>query len=956
MNASADFSHERLVRVFVSSTFNDMGEERYELLTRVWPELRRLCRENHVEFVEVDMRWGISEEQNNRKETLKLCLEEIDRSRPFFIGLLGERYGWVPEADTFAADLEEEQPWVGSLRDRSVTELEILHGVLNKPEMASRAFFYFRDRAYAQDCGSSFLAKDEAAARKQAALKEHIRSVCAANGIPLREDYADPRALGRLVIADLRAAIEAEFPREEVADPLAREEREHEAFADVRRRTYIGREDYYDALDRHTVGDGEPLVVLGALGGGKSALLANWLARWRERHPTDFVFQHYIGSTPDSADHWQLIARLVTEIRQWTDDPDEILRDREGLLRDFPLWLAKARIKAEHDGVRCVVVIDALNGVQDDARRLGWLPSDCFTGPLRLIVSTLSGETLDALRPRGWASLQVDPLTEGERRQLIGDYLARFSKKLGARHLDRLASARAAANPLYLKTLLDELRVTGTHDRLDERLTGYLAAPDMPGLLREVLARYQRDYDRDRPALTAEALGLIWASRRGLTEAELLHLLRSTDQPMLPVAVWSPLRAALESSLVNRRGTLTLAHDFLRQAVGSMFAADAKKRRALRLRLADYFEAQPVYARACDELPWLLRAAGERDRLRACLLDIDRFRVIHERDREKLMGYWVWLQEEQTMGQAYLGSFDRWSSAQGRLEHDVGLAAHLLGHFLLVAARHGEAEQLIRLALDVSRRSRGSRDPAVATVLDNLAILLRETGRALEAEQCLQEALDIAEHHFGPEHLSVGTVLNNIVELLNNTGRSAEAEPPMRRALAIFEKHLGENDPHVATAHNGLGEVFRRTDRPTEAEDRFRRALEIDNRVLGAEHPRVARDLNNLALLRKAEGRFSEAETYYRQALKVDEATFGPYHLEVATDLNNLAMLLRDAFRLEEAEPLMRRALQILRRFSRAANHPHPSLARTTDRYAAMLRSMGKEREKIRTILRELAL
>jgi 5-enolpyruvylshikimate-3-phosphate synthase len=39
-------------------------------------------------------------------ETLKRCLDEIRACRPFFIGLLGERYGWVPGGDAFTADVE----------------------------------------------------------------------------------------------------------------------------------------------------------------------------------------------------------------------------------------------------------------------------------------------------------------------------------------------------------------------------------------------------------------------------------------------------------------------------------------------------------------------------------------------------------------------------------------------------------------------------------------------------------------------------------------------------------------------------------------------------------------------------------------------------------------------------------------------------------------------------------
>ena len=231
----------RRIRVFVSSTFRDMVEERDELMTHAWPELRRFCREREVELVEVDLRWGISEEQSTRRETLKLCLDEIHACRPFFIGLLGERYGWVPSTDAFTADLKEEQPWLKDIQGKSVTELEILHGVLRNPEMMDRAFFYFRDPAYSQTRGADFLSEDQATAERQAELKRRIRAACEKNNIALRENYPDPRALAALVVEDLKAAIDQKFTKESIPDPLTREERDHEAFAEIRRRTYIGR-------------------------------------------------------------------------------------------------------------------------------------------------------------------------------------------------------------------------------------------------------------------------------------------------------------------------------------------------------------------------------------------------------------------------------------------------------------------------------------------------------------------------------------------------------------------------------------------------------------------------------------------------------------------------------------------------------------------------------------------
>jgi len=866
----------RVIRVFVSSTFRDMVEERNELMTQAWPELRRLCRERQVELLEVDLRWGISEEQSTRKETLKLCLDEIRLCRPFFIGLLGERYGWTPGADAFTADLQEEQPWLRDLEGKSVTELEILHGVLNNPEMAGRSFFYFRDPAYAQARGADFQAEDARSAEKQKALKEAIRQTCAAKQIPLREDYPNPEALAALVVEDLKPAIAAQFPTSEIPDPLSREARDHEAFAEIRRRTYIGRPDYFERLDRHAASDGGPLVLLGDSGSGKSALLANWLDHWRQGYPQDFIFQHYIGSTPDSADHWRLMARLIAEIKGWSGDPEEPPRSHDDLLKDFPVWLAKARSKAEHDGVRCILVLDALNQLEDrdHARLLGWLPSHPFSGALRLIVSTLPvrppeddpqqvvDDPLPVVAERGWESLRVEPLTPPERYRMIARYLKRFGKKLNKDRLRRLATAPAAANPLYIKILLDELRVTGTHERLDERLGAYLAAPDIPALLEQVLARYQRDYERDRPGLVGEALGLLWAARRGLAETEILRLLRPPGLPQLPLATWSPLRAALEEALVDRGGVLNFAHDFLRAAVEAAFVPNKRRRDELRLRLADDFERQPISARTCDELPWLLHQAKAGDRLRACLLDVDRFLEILARDQEELRRYWVDLGEERTMGGPYTASFEKWSEHARPDENRIAYAANELAYFLRAAALHAEAEPLYRRALAMDEQSYGPEHPNVASDLNNLAQLLQATNRLAEAEPLMRRALAIDEQSYGPQHPNVARDLNNLAALLQATNRLAEAEPLLRRALAIHEQSYGPEHPEVATDLNNLVTLYYATTRLAEAEPLLRRALEIllkFTRSTGHPHPHLQTFVNNYAALMQAMGR-SEAQ------------------------------------------------------------------------------------------------
>ena len=80
----------RVIRVFISSTFRDMQAERDHLVTVIFPQLRRLCEARGVTWGEVDLRWGVTDEEAAEGKVLPICLEEIRRCRPYFIGLLGE--------------------------------------------------------------------------------------------------------------------------------------------------------------------------------------------------------------------------------------------------------------------------------------------------------------------------------------------------------------------------------------------------------------------------------------------------------------------------------------------------------------------------------------------------------------------------------------------------------------------------------------------------------------------------------------------------------------------------------------------------------------------------------------------------------------------------------------------------------------------------------------------------
>ena len=271
----------------------------------------------------------------------------------------------------------------------------------------------------------------------------------------------------------------------------------------------------------------------------------------------------------------------------------------------------------------------------------------------------------------------------------------------------------------------------------------------------------------------------------------------------------------------------------------------------------------------------------------------------------------------------------------------IAWASNELAQLLQRTNRLGEAEILLRRALEINVTTFGEQHPTVAIGLNNLAQVLHDTNRIEEAEPLMRRALEISKAAFGEQHPTVATRLNNLATLLQRTNRLGEAEPLMRQALEIDVAAFGEQHPTVATDLNNLAMLLQRTNRLGEAEPLMRQALEIDVAAFGEQHPTVARDLNNLATLLQRTNRLGEAEPLMRQALEIDVAAFGEQHPTVATDLNNLAMLLQDTNRIEEAEPLMRRSLEIFDTFSRQTGHEHPHFQQTNENYQALQRATG---------------
>lgn len=728
----------RGVRVFVSSTFRDMAAERDELVKRVFPALRHRCEERGATWSEVDLRWGVTDEQAAEGDVLPICLREIELSRPFFIGLLGERYGWIPPE--LPEDLVRQHTWLAPLQGRSVTELEMLYGVLEDAAREGDAFFYLRDPAWLDqvpDADRADYVDDHPDARALlAALKERVRS----SGLPVRV-YESPTHLAELVAADFASVIDRRFPEGDSLDPLDSETREHAAYAATRFDVWVGRDADLDRLDALAADPSSPpLVVSGPSGTGKSALVANWLRRLTTREPERQIVAHYAGASPQSAEWPALATHVIQSLDRALSLGITPPKDPAQLPDALARTLATAGARATHP---VVVVLDGLDQVVIPRGHLPlhWLPDASPPGVV-LVVTAKPSPALDELTERRWARHDLDALPADHVRTLARRYLATYAKALSDAQLDRICAAPQASNALFLLVLLDELRHHGDHFTLDAAINRLLSAATIDDLFESVLGRWEQDYERATPDLVRRAFTLLRAGRRGLEESELLRLLGEGDAP-LPRAHWSPLFLAAERTLILRDGRLTLAHDYLRQAVDDRYLAGAPTRDGLPRRgsplcavhdqLADFFADAPLSPRVLAEYPWQLVGAHRWRELRDWLVREDVALLSWDQDETllSLRRLWALLEEHSDHRMATeLPALPPTTSHRHR-----GIAAGLLQ-----LAGHYEAT----LALQRSLRQTADTPRDVAVCLATCGAVLAVLARDEESRAALDEAEPIA--------------------------------------------------------------------------------------------------------------------------------------------------------------------------------------------------------------------
>lgn len=444
------------------------------------------------------------------------------------------------------------------------------------------------------------------------------------------EPYLDE--VCRRVEGFLRERVEAE--RTVAGEPSDREiEGESQsAFMRERGESLIGRElELERILEYLTHSEGNlPLIVRGAGGSGKSALLAKVAAI-----SDGTVGFRFIGASPHSGAVRGLLEDLIPEIAARLGLPVPPIPE-DGGLKGLAGTLWGLFDSAEDPGPHGLI-LDAIDQLVDagPSEYADVLPRSLPPG-LRLVISVASGpesDRLTALYPEA-PTLDLPPLSAPDCASMLDSSLAGRTLTPDQR-ASLVRTAAAGGRPLWIALAAPTAR----------RLRSWDPPPALPGDVTDLASFALSELARRHgPVITDRALRYIRLSRFGLSESEIQDVLwadpevrgefeatRNKDQPevdCLPPVLWSRLYEDLEPYLSEHWMDGQLLYRYFHRIVGEAAGRmDDEERRMLHGRLADWFGAQPLYTgekpngrRLMEEIYHLTRA-GRVEAARTRLTD-----------------------------------------------------------------------------------------------------------------------------------------------------------------------------------------------------------------------------------------------------------------------------------------------------------------------------------------------
>lgn len=557
----------RVIRVFLSSTFADLDSERTYLARQVFPRLRRELMKYNITLMDIDLRWGITEDEAKSGKTVKLCLEQIENTKPFFIGILGNRYGWVPDKEYL-----EDIPLSENDRGKSVTEIEIRHGALDLPENSDAAFFI---KNTDEDFGEEDYKKNKLSDLKgqlddSPYPVSHFQSVEELGDLVEEAVMSWVRKYYDLDTLDRKGLIAAEQNHMlgEYLDGFVTCEA-YEQIID----SFIS--DYKKDNNNHIL----PLMATG--GSGKRAFAAYAAAQLKERGLARNIVQYYFEDNCGEQGIEDAVDYLTDSMKAQFPNLDTSDYNYQYSLPEVLNRLLMHVVGCNPEDGPWVLALGGINLLPKEKLE-DWLRLITFTQNSVIVIFTASGGLHDRMLVEkyvGKISRQVGGLFfKGEElAELIRRYFEPYGKTLNDDYITSIINSKTHIsgynvyrNMGHLHLMLNELRIFGDFDHIGDYIASLTECSyDEARFLSRLVGNWSKAFDHNGNRMVETVLNLLATLDYGLAENDILDYVKA------PAANWQQFLAAAEPFLYTHEGRYYI-HEVYRSAFSVVFTDTIK--------------------------------------------------------------------------------------------------------------------------------------------------------------------------------------------------------------------------------------------------------------------------------------------------------------------------------------------------------------------------------------------
>lgn len=545
----ANKTKDNMMRVFISSTFQDMNEIRSHLAINVFPYVRKNLFKRGINFFWIDLRWGITDEEAQAGLVVPKCLQSINDCN-VFIGIIGDYYGTtLCKADIETLDLSEESKtriirYMDLYENSdgiSITEIEMLHGVLYNHKIPNSCFFIKKSNGI-----------------EDPRIKRLVKKI--KKGNYACHEFSTNEQLGRLLsnyLFEISPNYQGDY------DEIQKEFKVQQAILDSYLNDYHADEEFEEPnrklnrvkwdnnrgyFDYNRFYNNHNHAIAGKWGCGKSSYVSNWINRIEQTNEYNIVY-YFINSSSSYNTPGEIANYLSCQILRTDEYRNKI---NVSVLPEHPVDRLHQLLSLTYLNISkpLVIVLDGVENLKDNTESCVYAKSLVWVGHVHPNVFFMISAERSDYSIAHFKDLKIDiqesPILKDDVvKELANHYLKQYHKTVNGNYLDKIAGCSIFKNPLLFRRFLDLLISCDNNVSLEESIETFSQVPTAQVFISLYFNRLLTYF----PKCYKDLLFYLAVSRNGLYGLELGRLLQ--EDGVLPTNRIMEICAMLDDFLIS---------------------------------------------------------------------------------------------------------------------------------------------------------------------------------------------------------------------------------------------------------------------------------------------------------------------------------------------------------------------------------------------------------------------